>query len=148
MFAGGCSYDSAEQVAGADPDTLQSLLDKSLLRRRDSPGGPRYWMLETIREYAAEQLDAADETGELQHRHLDHYAEIAADCYDETWGGHDDLERLDAERDNLRLALDRGLETNLECALRPRDASHALLARARPIPRGAGEARGGARQST
>ena len=32
VFAGGCTYDAAERVAGADPDTLQSLLDKSLLR--------------------------------------------------------------------------------------------------------------------
>ncbi len=35
VFAGTCSFESAEQVAGADPDVLQSLLDKSLLRRRD-----------------------------------------------------------------------------------------------------------------
>ena len=36
VFAGGCTYEAAEQVAGADPDTLQSLLDKSLLRKRES----------------------------------------------------------------------------------------------------------------
>ena len=57
--AGGCSFESAEQVAGADPDVLQSLLDKSLLRRRDGKLEPRFWMLETIREFAAEQLTAA-----------------------------------------------------------------------------------------
>ena len=33
VFAGGCTYEAAEQVAGATPDNLQSLLDKSLLRR-------------------------------------------------------------------------------------------------------------------
>ena len=38
--AGGCTFDSAEQVAGADPDVLQSLLDKSLLRRRDGSSSP------------------------------------------------------------------------------------------------------------
>ncbi len=106
VFAGSCSYDSAEHVAGADPDTLQSLLDKSLLRRSDSPGEPRFSMLETIREFAAGELAAAGETTDLQRRHLGHYAAIAEDCYDEDWGGHDDLERLDVERDNLRLALD------------------------------------------
>ena len=37
VFAGGCSYEAAEAVCDADPDTLQSLLDKSLLRRRDEP---------------------------------------------------------------------------------------------------------------
>ena len=58
VFAGGCSYEAAEQVVDADPDTLQSLLDKSLLRKRESEAGPRYWMLETIREYGAERLEA------------------------------------------------------------------------------------------
>jgi predicted ATPase/class 3 adenylate cyclase len=117
VFAGGCSYDSAEQVAGADPDSLQSLLDKSLIRRRESLSGPRFSMLETIREHAAEQLAAAGETGELQLLHLDHYAAIAADCYDETRSGRDDLERFHDERDNLRLALDLAIETNPEVAL-------------------------------
>ena len=56
VFAGGCSFEAAEHVAGADADALQSLLDKSLLRRRGSNVGARYWMLETIREYAAERL--------------------------------------------------------------------------------------------
>ena len=40
VFAGGCTYEAAEEVVGADPDTLQSLLDKSLLRKRDSKIGP------------------------------------------------------------------------------------------------------------
>ena len=117
VFPGGCSYDAAERVAGAVPDTLQSLLDKSLLRRGDSPAGPRFWMLETIREYAAQQLAAAGETSDLEHRHRDYYAEIAEACYDETWEGHDDLEQLEAERDNLRFALDIALETDPELAL-------------------------------
>ena len=43
------------------PTPLQSLLDKSLLRKRESELGPRYWMLETIREYAAEQLEVSGE---------------------------------------------------------------------------------------
>ena len=37
VFAGGCGYEAAEEIVGADPDTLQSLLDKSLLRKRESP---------------------------------------------------------------------------------------------------------------
>ena len=66
VFVGGCSYDAAERVCGADPDTLQSLIDKSLLRRRDVEFGSRYWMLETIREYAAERLDASGEADRLR----------------------------------------------------------------------------------
>ena len=58
VFAGGCSYEAAEDVCAADPDTLQSLVDKSCVRRRMGSSGerPRYWMLETIREFAAEGL--------------------------------------------------------------------------------------------
>jgi hypothetical protein len=48
VFAGGCSLDSTEAVAGADLDTLQSLVEKSLVRQTDA----RFWMLETIREFA------------------------------------------------------------------------------------------------
>ena len=40
VFSGGCAYEAAEEIAEADPDTLQSLLDKSLVRRLDSPLGP------------------------------------------------------------------------------------------------------------
>ena len=53
VFVSGCTYEAAEEVAGADPDTLESLLDKSLLRKTAADGQPRYWMLETIREHAA-----------------------------------------------------------------------------------------------
>jgi hypothetical protein len=52
IFAGGCTLEAAEEVGGADLDTLQSLVEKSLLRF--SKG--RYWMLETVREYAVERL--------------------------------------------------------------------------------------------
>jgi predicted ATPase/class 3 adenylate cyclase len=52
VFSGGCTLEAAEDVAGADLDLLQSLCDKSVLRFT----GGRYWMLETIREYAGEWL--------------------------------------------------------------------------------------------
>ena len=58
IFRGGCTLDAAEEVCGADLDTLASLIDKSLVRRRaDASGSDRYWMLETIREFAAARLD-------------------------------------------------------------------------------------------
>jgi predicted ATPase/class 3 adenylate cyclase len=64
VFVGGCTLEAAEEVCDADPDTLASLLDKSLLRRR----GDRFLMLETIREYAAERLAEAGQLGAVQHR--------------------------------------------------------------------------------
>ena len=61
IFRGGCTLEAAEQVADADLDVLQSLVDKSLLRHTRE----RFWMLETIREYAAERLDASGETEDV-----------------------------------------------------------------------------------
>ena len=77
VFAGGCTYESAEAVCAADPDTLQSLLDKSLLRRRADDLGPRYWMLETIRELAADKLASEGETGGARRLHAEHYLALA-----------------------------------------------------------------------
>ncbi len=57
VFAGGCTLEAAEEICGADLDEIASLVDKSLLRRT----GDRYWMLETIREYAAERLGERDD---------------------------------------------------------------------------------------
>jgi predicted ATPase/class 3 adenylate cyclase len=64
VFAGGCTLEAAEDVAGADLDTLQSLVEKSLLRFADG----RYSTLGTIREFAAEQLEP-QEGDELRARH-------------------------------------------------------------------------------
>ena len=99
-FGGGCTLDAAEQVAEADLDVLESLVNKSLLRRTDD----RFWMLETIREYAAEQLDDA----RLARRHAEYYLAVAEDAAPHMLRGDPKpwLDGLDAEHDNLRAALD------------------------------------------
>jgi predicted ATPase/class 3 adenylate cyclase len=117
VFADGCTYESAEEIASADPDTLQSLLDKSLLRRRETSVDPRYWMLETIREYAAEQLETAGEDDELQRKHLAHFAAVAQTSYEESWSGRQDRTPLIEERENLRVALEFALNDDPETAL-------------------------------
>ena len=105
VFASSCTFEAAEAVCGADPDMLQSLLDKSLVRRRQDEG-PRYWMLETIRELAAEQLTAEGEAGPPRRRHAEHYlvvalsAGLAPDVEGQT--RHD---LVIPERDNMRAAL-------------------------------------------
>jgi len=80
VFAGGCAYEAAEQIASADPDTLQSLLDKSLVRKRESATEPRYWMLETIREYAAERLELHDDGDALSQRHAAYFLRLAEEA--------------------------------------------------------------------
>jgi predicted ATPase/class 3 adenylate cyclase len=103
VFRGGCTLESAEEIVGADLDTLQSLVDKSLLRFSNG----RYWMLETIREYAAEQLEASTEGDEVCRRHAEHFLDLAEET--EPLARVVDtatLERLEREADNLRAALD------------------------------------------
>ena len=107
IFAGGCSYEAAEEIAGADPDTLQSLLDKSLLRRRDSLSAPRFWMLETIREYAAERLAETGDAHRLRDRHLAYYLGLVEDAEPELTGPDQGqwYELLALEQENVREAL-------------------------------------------
>jgi predicted ATPase len=107
VFVGGCTYEAAEEVTGADPDTLQSLLDKSLLRKRATELGPRYWMLETIREFAAGRLEDSGEVDELRGRHAEWFLALADEAYPKLLGDPRPwLDRLDAEHDNFRAALD------------------------------------------
>jgi predicted ATPase len=107
VFAGGCTYEAAQEIAGADPDILQSLLDKSLVRKRDSRVGHRYWMLETIREYASERLDESGEAGELRQRHAEFFLALAEEAFPELKGSPGPwLDRLEADHDNLRTVLD------------------------------------------
>jgi predicted ATPase/class 3 adenylate cyclase len=103
VFRGGCTLEAADEVCGADIATLQSLVEKSLLRFRIE----RYWMLETIREYATERLDALGEDEALERRHAAWYLALAEEAepnaeFDPAW-----LARLEAEQDNFRGALDR-----------------------------------------
>lgn len=103
VFRGGCTLDAAEAVADADVDVLQSLVDKSLLRHT----AERFWMLETIREYATEQLDASGEDDDLRRRHSDYFSKLG----DEAWprvreASVEWLDRLESEHDNLRAAVD------------------------------------------
>jgi predicted ATPase len=104
VFAGGCMLESAEEIADADLDTLQSLVEKSLVRFSND----RYWTLETIREFAAERLRELDEQEELRTRHATHMlARFAAMPREgSTW-----LPVLEAERDNFRAAMSWALET-------------------------------------
>jgi predicted ATPase len=103
VFLGGCTLEAAEEVAEADLDLLQSLVDKSLLRHT----GERFSMLETIREYAAERLEESGEAEELRRRHADHFLALALELEPHLSTTREWLDRLEAEHDNVRGALDR-----------------------------------------
>ena len=103
VFAGGCTLEAAEEVAGADLDTLQSLVEKSLLRFSDA----RYWMLETIREYARDKLTEAGDAEEAELRHEKWMLSLLGDrtpTITEEW-----LAVVRPEAANLRVALERAL---------------------------------------
>src|SRR5687767_3354780 len=105
VFRGGCTLEAAEAVVDADLDTLQSLVDKSLVRVRDSG---RFWMLETIRELALERLEASSEAEELRRRHADFFLALAEEAEPHLVDArHPVLDALDVELDNLRAALDQ-----------------------------------------
>ncbi|MBI3971863.1 MAG: LuxR family transcriptional regulator [Chloroflexi bacterium] len=85
-FAGGCTLDAAEAVCdaagGPAVDVLRalgSLVDNSLLRRHDvaAAGEPRFHMLDTIREYALEQLTASGEEAAVRRQHAAHFVALA-----------------------------------------------------------------------
>ena len=101
VLVGGFTLDSAEAVCGATVDDLTSLAAKSLIRRE----GQRLTMLETIREFASERLepDAAD----VRERHAQFFLELAESAYAERIEREAEwADRLAAEHDNLRAALD------------------------------------------
>jgi predicted ATPase/class 3 adenylate cyclase len=91
VFVGGCRLEAAEAVCDRDtsfgPELLHgldSLVEKSLLRQRaDSDGEPRFWMLETIREFAVGLLESSGELEDACARHA-------------AWTA-DEIDRLDAE---------------------------------------------------
>ncbi|HYY32067.1 MAG TPA: adenylate/guanylate cyclase domain-containing protein, partial [Gaiellaceae bacterium] len=114
VFEGGCTLEAAEAVAEADLDLLQSLVDKSLVRHTEE----RFWMLETIREYAAERIEESREADEVRRRHAEHFLALAEEAKPHLrrhWSGQW-LDRLEPEHDNLRAALDR-LEASGESEL-------------------------------
>ncbi len=107
VFVGGCTFEAAEEVLGADLDTLQSLLDKSLIRRRAGHAGERLWMLETIREYAAERLAQAEEHV-VRRAHAGWLARLASEAQPALEGGREQqlwLARLSDDLENARAAL-------------------------------------------
>jgi predicted ATPase/class 3 adenylate cyclase len=118
VFAGGCTLEAAEEIAGADVDVLFSLVDKSLVRH----AGERYTMLETVREYAEARLRESGEQEELRRRHAETLVALAARTAPELrrFGG-DELERAQAaisiESDNLDAALDWAVEQDADDAV-------------------------------
>ena len=121
VFRGGCTLDATEAVCHADLDTLASLLDKSLVRRRTAPNGDeRFWMLETIREFARERLDASRGEDALRRLQTDWLLELADRAgMRATVGipGRWDVDLVAPEIDNIRAVLDWAADRDPERGL-------------------------------
>jgi predicted ATPase len=100
VFVGGFDLPAAEAVCDADLDTLQLLVDNSLVR----PVGERFSLLEAVREYASERLAADREADTVRLRHAHYFAEIGERSVGSVQRGDDDgpMERwLIANAENL-----------------------------------------------
>jgi len=121
VFAGGCTLDAVEAVCDADLDLeldlfdgLSSLVDKNLVQRNDrGMAEPRFSMLQTVREFAAEQFETSGEETTTRRAHAAYCMVIAEEGnFDlnpeerNNW-----LSRCDLELDNFRLALDWLIES-------------------------------------
>ena len=127
VFAGGCDLAAAEAVLARDDldafevdDVLAQLVDKSLVVVDRNDIGVRYRLLETIRQYAAERLQASGDTADVRRGHAEYCIEQAVEA-----GPHlrrreqpEWAERVAPDTDNFRAALDWAVETE--------SADHAL----------------------
>ena len=146
VFVGGFSLRAAEGICNAGEDIsieasdplaievlegLEGLIDKNLLNRLEEKveGDRRLAMLETVREYAWEQLAASGEAEAMQRRHADYYLALAEGLASGTQGleTKSSIASLSAEQDNLRAALKWLLRENgSEASERPMRLIRAL----------------------
>jgi predicted ATPase/transcriptional regulator with XRE-family HTH domain/Tfp pilus assembly protein PilF len=115
VFADGWPLEAAEQVIGAGEvvpredvlDLLGTLANKSLVLLEEASGHPRYRLLETVRQYAAERLDGAGEAVQVRDQHLAWCVGLAEQAEPALVGAEQEvwLGRLEQEHDNLRAAL-------------------------------------------
>jgi non-specific serine/threonine protein kinase len=113
VFSGGWTLEAATAVWGEDADEFEvldlitRLVDKSLIVVESTGESARYRYLETVRQYAAEQLDQAGETAVVSDRHLDFFLALGEAAEKELVGSNQKewFARLDAEHPNLLGAL-------------------------------------------
>jgi predicted ATPase/class 3 adenylate cyclase len=113
VFAGGATLGAVETVCSADVDVLEALVDRSLVQRRDEGGEPRFWQLESLRDFAAERLEEAGETTDVARRHAGWCRAIADEAGAWIRSGEPEevaVRMLEADIDNLRVAVDFALE--------------------------------------
>ena len=103
VFSGGSTLQAAETVCDAELDALEALIDRSLLRA----GGGRYWMLQTLREYALEKLERSGEADDVRRRHAQWFVELLHVHGLDTFADTGEMQvLLGSEHENFRGALE------------------------------------------
>ena len=139
VFAGGFNFEAVEAICTGDGvevfailDLLTSLVDKSLVVAEGLNGDIRYRLLETIRQYGLEKLQASGEVAAVHGRHLAWYLDLAERAEPELHGPDQKgwLSQLEMEHDNLRAALEwtKVGEGGAEAGLRLAGALHRFWA--------------------
>jgi len=129
VFAGGCTLEAAEVVCAGEKiktieilDLLSSLADQSLIYVKHlSEGVVRYYLLETIRQFAHQHLHESGALPNLHHRHLEYYLQLAEEGDQQIRGPHQLIwmKRLEKEKNNFSVAIERAFDssTNVELGL-------------------------------
>jgi predicted ATPase/DNA-binding XRE family transcriptional regulator len=124
VFVGGWTLDAAEAVCDLGDAAevlrhLSALVDKSLVQQTNAHDEPHFTMLETVREYALERLEEGGEVEKFRRRHAGFYLRLAEEeerasrgPLQRAW-----LDRLEAEHDNLRTALEWSLASQNDTEL-------------------------------
>jgi predicted ATPase/Tfp pilus assembly protein PilF len=151
VFRGGFLPPAAGIITGLSQEMLESLVDKSLIRKREDG---RFFMHTLLRYFSEEQLREAGETDSIHVKHLDYYLAMAEEAEPNLYGAEQQkwVGQLRQEQDNLRVGLDRSIQKgSLEIAARlgaalwrywwmsghireGRDFLNRILERADPIP--------------
>lgn len=115
VFAGGWTLAAGEAVCSGEGiedwemlDLLTSLVDKSLVLYEEREGHGRYHLLETVRQYAAERIEASGAIQATQDRHVAYLLEIAEEAYTKRFSAEGPAltTKLEREHDNFRVGLD------------------------------------------
>jgi predicted ATPase/class 3 adenylate cyclase len=118
VFVGGWTLDALEAVAD-DPNVLENLeqlVNKSLVVTEEHAGEMRYFLLETIRQYAREKLFDARQASEARDRHFFYFNALSETMWD-VFRSADMIawrHRADDEAENFRAAIEWGLEKHPE----------------------------------
>ena len=129
VFAGGWTFEAAEEVCAGDGietydvlDLLAQLVNKSLVivMEHSQSGETRYRVLETIRQYAREKLLEAGGGEIVRDKHLAYFVKLAEQAEPELYRSNQIfwLNKLDDEIDNFRMAMEWAIANDVESGLR------------------------------